>query len=427
MDEQFIVDLLNNAISGRDCDHMTVYVDSYDSSAIRFANSQPTQNQSSANVSVEVCAAYGQQVGRAVCNLLDKASINSTVLKAQKIAKVTPPNIEYIPPSSHALVTNSLLSNTPSTDDIKALLSAQVGSCLQTANETSSLAAGLAEHRGGTIYFASSGGQCVSQPYSYASCRCSLRSQFGSGYAEASANTPQEIDALTTAKLAAHDAEDLPVVDVEPGAYPLLMTPLAFQEFLNYVTYFMDSRAADEHRSCFSNKLKQPVASSYFSMFSRPTDNIVPRLLFDREGNSIKDVDWIRDGQLVNLSNDRYWASQSGREFVGRPSNIIIPGKERSLETMIGDIEYGLLASRFWYIRHVDAMKLSLTGMTRDGFFLIENGKITARVRHMRFNESPLNVLPCIRDIGKQQRVGNNWYIPPVTVDEFHFTSKTTF
>ena len=165
MDEQFIVGVIKDAISKRNCDHMTVYVDAYDSSAIRFANSQPTQNQSTSNVSVEVCAAYGQQVGHAVCNLVDEASINSAVLNAQQIAKVTPLNSEYIPPCSNTLVTNSLLSNTPSTDEIKALLSAQVGSCLQTANETSSLAAGLAERRGGTIYFASSGGQCVSQPY----------------------------------------------------------------------------------------------------------------------------------------------------------------------------------------------------------------------------------------------------------------------
>ena len=162
-------------------------------------------------------------------------------------------------------------------------------------------------------------------------------------------------------------------------------------------------------------------------MYSRPTDSNVPRQLFDREGNFLTDVDWIQDGQLVNLSNDRYWANHSKRDFVGQPSNIIIPGRERSLEGMIGDVKYGLLASRFWYIRHVDAMKLSLTGMTRDGFFLIEDGKITARVRHMRFNESPLNVLPRITDMGKPQRVGNTWYLPPVTVDKFHFTSKTTF
>ena len=427
MNDQAVIELLSEAITNRHADHMTISVDSYNSSAIRFANSQPTQNQSAANVRIDICAAYGQQVGRSQCNLLDANSIRITVEKAESIAMATPPNHEYIPPSSNALRTNALLTDPDNTEAAINVLNTHVSDILQAADKYQALAAGLAEHRCGTIYFVSSSGQSVCQPYSYASCRCSLRSQFGSGYAEASTRSPKEIDAASVAEQAALDAADLPVVDVEPGAFTLLMTPLAIQEFLSYVTYFMDARSADEYRSCFSGKLSEVVASPCFSMLSRPEDPVVPCCLFDYEGNNLSDVDWIREGKLVNLSNNKYWASQSGRGFVGRPTNIVIPGSERSLSDMISSIKYGLLASRFWYIRHVDPMKLSLTGMTRDGFFLIEDGRITARVRHMRFNESPLNVLPNITDIGQPQRVGNNWYIPPITVEGFHFTSKTTF
>lgn len=97
------------------------------------------------------------------------------------------------------------------------------------------------------------------------------------------------------------------------------------------------------------------------------------------------------------------------------------------MDDLIAQVEDGLLITRFWYIRFVDPMQLLLTGMTRDGVYRIQNGRVTHAVRNLRFNESPLAVLKNVRLLGKPERVRGNMLVPPVVVDRFTFTSTTTF
>ncbi len=427
MSHQQAMDILLSAIKQRDAEHMIITADTSLNTTIRMANSQPTQNQANHNTVVEVTVAYGQRVGRSVCNSLECDEISAAVNRAQQAAQLSPVNPEYLPPVPSELHTNDLMGRPTDDDEVISALGGQIAQCISTAKEYTAQAAGLAGWRSGEYYMASSSGQSVVQHYGTASLKCSMRTDHGSGYAEQTTDQLGDINATELAETCSKDARELPVVVLEPGEYTLLMMPLALQEFLGYMSYFMDARAADENRSCFSQKLDQVIAAKQFSMVSRPLHADVPAFRFDGDGNPLEDVDWISDGRLCNLPANRYWAQKSGRPFIGRPTNIVIPGSDRSVEQMIGSIENGLLACRFWYIRHVDPMRLSLTGMTRDGFFKIENGQIVARVKQMRFNESPLAVLPRILDMGTAQRVGSRWYLPPVSVGGFHFTSRTTF
>ncbi len=427
MAHQQTMETLLSAIKQRDAEHMIITADTGLDTTIRMANSQPTQNQSNHDTRVEVTVAYGQQVGRSVCNSLGHDDVMAAVSRAQQAAQVSPANPEYLPPVADVLSPNDLMGYPADDAEVISCLSEQVASCISVANDQMAQAAGLAGWRSGEFYLASSSGQSVMQHYGTASLKCSMRTEHGSGYAEQTADRLGDINATQLAQASAFDARELPVVELDPGEYTLLMMPLAMEEFLGYMSYFMDARAADENRSCFSHKQDQLIAHPQFSMSSRPMHTNVPAFLFDGEGAPLGNVDWVSQGQLCNLPASRYWAQKSGRPFTGRPTNIIIPGSDRSVEQMISSIDNGLLASRFWYIRHVDPMRLSLTGMTRDGFFKIENGQIVARVKQMRFNESPLAVLPRILDMGTAQRVGSRWLLPPVTVEDFHFTSRTTF
>ncbi|MHB1460518.1 MAG: metallopeptidase TldD-related protein [Armatimonadota bacterium] len=427
MSHQQTMDILLSAIKQRDAEHMIITADTSLNTTIRMANSQPTQNQANHNTRVEVTVAYGQRVGRSVCNSLECDEVSAAVNRAQQAAQLSPANPEYLPPVVSDLHTNDLMGHPTGNDEVISSLSDQVTECIAAAKEYEAQAAGLAGWRSGDYYMATSSGQSVMQHYGTASLKCSMRTAHGSGYSEQTTNRLGDINATQLAHTCSCDARELPVVELEPGEYTLLMMPLALQEFLGYMSYFMDARAADENRSCFSQKLDQVITAPQFSMFSRPLNADVPVFRFDSDGNPLEDVDWISHGQLRNLPSSRYWAQKSGRPFIGQPTNIVIPGSDRSVEQMIGSVENGLLASRFWYIRHVDPMRLTLTGMTRDGFFKIENGQIVARVKQMRFNESPLAVLPRILDTGTAQRIGSRWLLPPVTVEGFHFTSRTTF
>jgi predicted Zn-dependent protease len=139
-------------------------------------------------------------------------------------------------------------------------------------------------------------------------------------------------------------------------------------------------------------------------------------------------MDLIRNGAVANLIYDRYWATQKNVEAVPFPGNAIMDGGSASLEDMIKDTKKGILVTRFWYIRPVDPQTLLYTGLTRDGTFYIENGKIKHPIKNFRFNESPIIMLNNLETLGQQKRAvtsegGTNVYIPYMKIRDFTFSS----
>jgi predicted Zn-dependent protease len=137
---------------------------------------------------------------------------------------------------------------------------------------------------------------------------------------------------------------------------------------------------------------------------------------------------WIDNGVVKNLSYSRFWAQKKGVTPTPGPSNIIMDGGTQSLEELIKSTEKGILVSRLWYIRMVDPQSLLLTGLTRDGTFYIENGKIMFPVKNFRFNESPVIMLNNLEALGKQERSISvesyrSYLIPPMKIRDFTFSS----
>ena len=137
---------------------------------------------------------------------------------------------------------------------------------------------------------------------------------------------------------------------------------------------------------------------------------------------------WIEKGVVKNLSYSRYWAQKQGKKAVPSPNNVIMAGGSASLEDMIKSTQRGILVTKLWYIRTVDPQTILLTGLTRDGTFYIENGKIKHPVKNFRFNESPIIMLNNLETLGKPERVlstesNQSYLIPPMKIREFTFTS----
>jgi predicted Zn-dependent protease len=205
---------------------------------------------------------------------------------------------------------------------------------------------------------------------------------------------------------------------------------------LQLMAFAMNARAADEGRSFFTkqgggNKIGQKVVDERVTITSDPADPDAPAGAFTGDGLPTRRTVWIENGVVKNLAYDRYWAQRQSREPVPLVPSLRMSGGTASLEEMIASTERGLLVTRLWYIRPVDPRTILYTGLTRDGTFLIERGKITRAVKNLRWNESPVFMLNNVEAMGRPVRVsasedgspGVAVVVPPVKARDFTFTS----
>jgi predicted Zn-dependent protease len=189
-----------------------------------------------------------------------------------------------------------------------------------------------------------------------------------------------------------------------------------------------DARSAEEGRSAFAKpgggtRVGEKIVDERVTIVSDPAD---PQLLdspFDNEGMPVRRQVWIEGGVLKNLYSSRFWAQKQGREPTGDASSIKMLGGEQTLDQIIATTDRGVLVTRFWYIRPVNPRTLLYTGLTRDGTFWIEDGKIVRPINNMRFNESPLFLLRDLDTVGRSVRVSDGLVMPPLRVRNFTFSS----
>jgi predicted Zn-dependent protease len=197
--------------------------------------------------------------------------------------------------------------------------------------------------------------------------------------------------------------------------------------------FSLAARAADEGRSAFTkqgggNKIGEKIVDERVTIFSDPQD---PQLLgqpFDGQGLPLSRQVWVENGKLKQLFYSRFWAQKQGKEATGGPNTIKMVGGTTSMDEMIKSTERGILVTRLWYLRQVDPRTILFTGLTRDGTFLIENGKLSKSIKNFRFNESPLFLLNNIQAIGPSVRLagteaGGPIVMPAIKAKDFNFTS----
>jgi predicted Zn-dependent protease len=225
-------------------------------------------------------------------------------------------------------------------------------------------------------------------------------------------------------------------VAVEPGNYTVILEPTAVANLVQLIAFALNARNADEGRSFFSlaggkNKLGQKIVDERVSLVSDPLDPEAYANTFTAEGLPTRRTAWIENGVVKNLAYDRYWAGQKGVSATPLIGSLRMTGGTASTEEMIASTRRGILVTRFWYIRPVDPRTILYTGLTRDGTFLIENGKITRAVKNLRYNYSPIFLLNNIEAMGQPVRVsasedgspGFAVVVPPVKARDFTFTS----
>jgi predicted Zn-dependent protease len=212
-------------------------------------------------------------------------------------------------------------------------------------------------------------------------------------------------------------------VDLAPGRYETLLPPSAVADLLIYQYWTAVAREADDGRTVFSRpgggtRVGERLAPSPLRMWSDPHEpglecdpvvlaasSAASQSVFDN-GLPITSTDWIAEGRLQALIQTRHSAQMTGLAFTPGVDNLLFAsaGATRDLDAMVADTERGLLLTCLWYVREVEPQTLLLTGLTRDGVYLVEGGEVVAEVNNFRFNESPVDLLSRLGEVGHTER-----------------------
>lgn len=396
----------------------------------RLANSEITQNTAKSDTVFTVKVAFGDRVGSASVNAFDDESLRTAVERAEALAQVSGSDTEFVPCPGPM--------PTPAVDAYDAAVASAgpeerarlVNAAIAEADAAGVSLAGSLSTKAGAAALANTKGVFHYHPSTLTRFVCTAMTDSSSGWSEGVSHRLQDVNPAALAARSAKKAlAGRDPIDVEPGDWTVVLEPAAVADMLVFLGFGLDAKAAIEGRSVFTDREGEPVAGDNISLHSDPAHPTCPMAPFQDDGMAANRVEWIKNGALNTLQYDRFWAEKQGRPYTGSPVNLLIPGGEASEEDLIRRVKRGLLITRFWYIRHVDPMKLLLTGMTRDGLFLIEDGRVSAGVKNLRFNESPLSMLSSVEALGRTKRCGA-WVAaetPAMIVHDFTFTSGTSF
>jgi predicted Zn-dependent protease len=217
--------------------------------------------------------------------------------------------------------------------------------------------------------------------------------------------------------------------EIAPGLYTAVLEPQAVTDLIPLLAGALNARSADEGRSAFSkpgggNRVGEKVADERVTLYSDPADPGLRGLPFDPEGLPLRRMVWIEKGILTNLAYSRFWAQKQGKQPTSGPlSGLALVGGTKSTDELVAGCARGVLVTHFFYIRALDPRTVLQTGLTRDGAFLIESGRITQSLKNFRWNESPLLMLNRLEDIGRPEPTAAGRLMPALRVRDFNFTS----
>jgi predicted Zn-dependent protease len=220
-------------------------------------------------------------------------------------------------------------------------------------------------------------------------------------------------------------------VRLEPGKYTVVLEPTAVGDLVSNLRGVLSARSAEQGQSFLSSKgggtlLGQKLFPEAITFRSDPSDKRYPALRWTQAGLPATPITWIEKGVVQNVVYDRYWASKTGKTPTPGTDNFILDGSDLQLADLIKATERGLLVTRFWYIRTVNPQTVQLTGLTRDGLFLIEKGVVTQPVMNLRFTESVVRLLQNTTMVSRNERVRGGelgMIAPAIQARDFTFTS----
>jgi predicted Zn-dependent protease len=416
-------------------------VNSEDYSQLRFAANGFTTSGRRESATASITVWIDKKQGSATASNLDAESLKAAVAQAEELARRAPVDKEYVPtlgPQTYRPTAGYVEAtcNLSLADRAKA-----IDEIIRACEQAGVIGAGFHQASGTAGGFATKNGNFHFDRESQASLSVTARTPDGgsSGYFLRNHVDIAKLDTARIGREAIRKALDSRNArTLGPGTYPVILEAQAAGDLLRMG---FDARSADEGRSPYSapggkTKVGEKIFDERLSVYSDPWHVELPGSAVGPEGIPAERVYFIRNGVLERLHYSRYWANEKGQQPTPGPVNEILESSAPpvSLEEMIQSMDRGLLVSRFWYIRQVDPRTELFTGLTRDGMWLIEKGKIQYPVRNFRFNQSVLELLASgnVEMVGASERISGSEsqgrgasLVPAIKVKAFHFTSAS--
>ena len=442
--------VLQSAARTNRCDETIVIVTDRSEASLRWAGNSMTTNGVSTSRSTAVISIVrtGERahVGALRSSVVDPGAIDGLVAAADKSAHTAPEAHDAAPLLAGAGEPADWDDPIPSTG---AGAFAETARALSSGFGRSDRLYGFAHHIVETTFLATSTG--VRRRFTQPTGSVEINAKRGDASAWAGISTPWFADVPVDSMLvdlATRLDWSKRTVELPAGRYETLMPPSTVADMMIYLGWSMDGRGAQEGRTALSapgggTRVGEKLTDLPLTMFSDPfaaglecapfvhTPSGSERLSMFDNGMDIGRVDWIRDGAISSLVFPRAAAAEFGVNAAVPADNLLMTGGTKDLADMVSGTERGLLLTTLWYIRTVDPTTLLLTGLTRDGVYLIEDGEITAAVNNFRFNESPLDLLRRATEAGVAEttlpREWSDWatraQMPTLRIPDFHMSS----
>ncbi len=439
--ESQMMEIIDMALACSDADQTKVVISRQNSELTRFAKSRIHQNVAELNASIEIKAVIGKKIGYASTNSLESDAIKDTVLKAVLFARNQQENPDFV-----SLPTSEKSGPHPQTYYQQTVDLGPEGRADAVSEMISVCDKYYAEASGalsnGFLEFAVGNSLGIRQYNKWSSIdvRITANVDTGYGYADLQGKDVSMFNFKAVAEEAAERASrSQNPQPIDPGEYDVVILPFAAEEFLSTLAYLgLGALAVQENRSFMCGKFGEKICGENITIWDDGYDPRTQLFPFDPEGVNKQKVVFIENGVAKEVCWDSYTAHREGRKSTGHssggtgtwgpyPMNMLLAPGDSTIEEMINNTERGLLVTRFWYTNVLHPIMTTFTGMTRDGLFLIENGKITKPVTNLRFTDNVLDALSNVEMIGKELKLQGIAAVPAMKIKKFRFTGRTEF
>lgn len=426
-----------------EADVTEVFLEATRSALTRFANNIIHQNVSEEGMLVSVRTVVDGRTARATTNKTDDESLRRVVASASSLARLQPRNPDLAPmlgPQCYQAVQRYSEATARITPEERARRVEQV---VDRAKKHGFTAAGiLADHAHAQALLNSKGLSAFYQE-TKAEFSVTFLGASSTGWAKANETDIARIDVDALAARASEKAlRGAEPREIAPGRYTVILEPAAVLDLVGFVFYDFAATAVQDQRSFLTERLGKKIFGDNITLWDDVYHPLQSGSTFDGEGVPKQKVLLVERGVPRNLVYARATAAKTGAQPTGHgmllpnewgeaPLNLVFEGGTATLEEMLSSTERGILVTRLWYIREVDPYEKILTGMTRDGTFLVEGGRIVAGIKNFRFNESLIEMLSKVEMLGPAVRAAGEesfeMVVPAMKVRDFNFTEVTKF
>jgi PmbA protein len=420
-----------------------VQIDETIEALTRFANNAIHQHVAEHGLVVSIRTAVDGRTARVTTNRTEEDALRGAVHSAVSLAAQQPKDPQILPMLGKQKY-RTVRRYHPATAALSPEDRARaVQNACKLAEARGQIAAGIFSSGQHQSFLANSRGLAAAYRQTHATFSITMQQGSAASWAKGNAGNYCRFDPAQLAKIASEKATRAQdPVELQPGRYTVILEPAAVLDLVGLLFYDFAATSVVDQRSCFSGRVGKQILGKNISISDDVYHADQLGMPFDGEGVPRQRVKLVDRGAVQNLVYSRSSAQPARvrptghgfglpNEYGEAPMNLVVGGGEVPVEKMIASSERALLVTRFWYIREVDPYEKVMTGMTRDGLFLVEQGKITRAARNFRFNQSVLEMLRNVECLGPARRAAGEesfeMVVPPMKVGGFQFSEVTKF